>query len=85
MQLTGGRPSDDIPIPGETFTFGALVRAQAIGDYLSLVSRNRRLASINLGSDVERGLETLAETVRAVILSRKDGEGSRVAQAEIPR
>jgi hypothetical protein len=84
MQLTGG-PVDDIAIPGESFSFGPLVRAQAIGDYQSLVSRNRRLASINLGRDVEAGLETLAATVRAVILSRKDGEGSPVAPAEIPR
>jgi hypothetical protein len=83
MQLTGG-PGGDIPIPGEPYSFGALVRAQAIGDYQSLVSRNRRVVSINLG-DVERGLETLAATVRAVILSRKDGEGSPVTPAEIPR
>jgi transaldolase/glucose-6-phosphate isomerase len=67
MQLTGGG-GQDIPIPGETFSFGVLCRAQAIGDYLSLVSRNRRLLSINLGSDVERGLETLAETVKKVLV-----------------
>ncbi|MEK6374532.1 MAG: bifunctional transaldolase/phosoglucose isomerase [Acidobacteriota bacterium] len=84
MQLTGG-PGGDIPIPGEAYSFGALVRAQAIGDYQSLVSRNRRVTSVNLGSDVDRGLETLAATVRTVILSRKDGKGSQVASAEIPR
>ena len=66
MQLTGGG-GEDVTIPGEKFSFGVLCRAQAIGDYLSLVSRNRRLVSINLGSDVERGLETLAATVKKVL------------------
>src|SRR5207244_1297426 len=63
MQLTGGRPAEDIAIPGEKYSFNVLARAQAIGDYQSLVSRNRRLLSINLGGDVDAGLETLAETV----------------------
>lgn len=63
IQLTGG-PVVDVPIPGEKFGFGALVHAQAIGDYQSLVARNRRLLSINLGSDVDRGLQRLAETVK---------------------
>ena len=38
LQLTGG-PLTDVPIPGEKFTFGALARAQAIGDFQSLASR----------------------------------------------
>jgi transaldolase/glucose-6-phosphate isomerase len=59
LQLTGG-PQRDIEIPGEKFTFGVLARAQAIGDYESLVSRNRRALSIDLGEDVEAGLEQLA-------------------------
>jgi transaldolase/glucose-6-phosphate isomerase len=70
LQLTGG-PGTDIPIPGEPYTFGVLVRAQAIGDYQSLAARNRRLLSINLGSDVERGLETLAATVKKVFVSSR--------------
>jgi transaldolase/glucose-6-phosphate isomerase len=63
LQLTGGR-SDDVPIPGEKFGFGVLVRAQAIGDFQSLATRNRRALSIDLGADVDRGLERLAETVK---------------------
>jgi transaldolase/glucose-6-phosphate isomerase len=70
MQLTGG-PGGDVAIPGKTFTFGALVRAQAVGDYQSLAKRNRRLLSINLGSDIERGLETLAETMKKVLARAK--------------
>ena len=70
MQLTGG-PGDDIPIPGEAYGFGALVRAQAIGDYQSLAARNRRMLSINLGTDVDRGLETLAATVKNALSRAK--------------
>ena len=64
--MSGGG-GDDVAIPGETFSFGVLCRAQAIGDYVSLASRNRRLVSVNLGSDPDRGLQTLHETVRKVL------------------
>jgi transaldolase / glucose-6-phosphate isomerase len=67
LQLTGG-PAGDVPIPNEAFGFGALVRAQAIGDYESLANRKRRLISINLGDDVDAGLETLAKAVRGALV-----------------
>jgi transaldolase / glucose-6-phosphate isomerase len=63
MQLTGGG-GEELPLPGEKFGFGVLVRAQAIGDFQSLVSRNRRAVSIDLGSDIDRGLDTLATAVK---------------------
>ena len=66
IQLTGG-PREDVPIPGEPFGFGALARAQAIGDYQSLASRNRRAISIDLGENVESGLETLREAVKTAL------------------
>jgi transaldolase/glucose-6-phosphate isomerase len=66
MQLTGGG-GEDVPLPGEKFTFGVLCRAQAIGDYESLMKRNRRAISINLGSDVDAGLRRLAETVKNAV------------------
>jgi transaldolase / glucose-6-phosphate isomerase len=67
LQLTGG-PGTDVPLPGEPFTFGALVRAQAIGDYESLVSRNRRALSIDLGDNIEAGLEKLATAVKSSVV-----------------
>ncbi|MGZ7042647.1 MAG: hypothetical protein ACXVH7_12720, partial [Thermoanaerobaculia bacterium] len=57
----------------EKFGFGVLVRAQAIGDFQSLASRNRRAVSINLGSDVDRGLKQLAETLKSVV-SKKEAK-----------
>jgi transaldolase/glucose-6-phosphate isomerase len=69
MQLTGG-PGEDISIPEEKFGFGVLVRAQAIGDFQSLASRKRRAISVDLGSDVERGLERLAQTVKNAVAAK---------------
>ena len=66
MQLTGGGHAD-VPIPNEKFTFGVLVRAQAIGDFQSLASRKRRAVSIALGDDIDAGLNTLARTVTDVL------------------
>jgi transaldolase/glucose-6-phosphate isomerase len=67
LQLTGG-PSRDVAIPGETFGFGALARAQAIGDLESLASRNRRGLSIDLGENVEDGLRALRDAVQAAVV-----------------
>jgi transaldolase / glucose-6-phosphate isomerase len=66
LQLTGG-PSEDVAIPNEKFGFGALARAQAIGDLQSLVSRSRRAVSVDLGTDIERGLEKLRDTVKSAV------------------
>jgi transaldolase/glucose-6-phosphate isomerase len=62
MQLTGGG-HEDVPIPNEKFSFGMLVRAQAIGDLQSLTSRKRRAISIDLGENIDAGLATLTTTV----------------------
>ena len=68
LQLTGG-PARELPLPGETFGFGVLARAQAIGDYESLVSRNRRALSIDLGPDVDAGLQQLAAAVKNAMVA----------------
>jgi len=71
LQLTGG-PGNDVPIPGdENLTFGKLVRAQAEGDYQALADQNRRLASIDLGSDIDRGLQTLLDQVTSAVAKVK--------------
>jgi transaldolase/glucose-6-phosphate isomerase len=67
LQLSGG-PKLDLPIPGEPFGFPDLVRAQAIGDFESLVSRNRRALSVNLGEDVEAGLQQLEAAVKNAVV-----------------
>ena len=39
---------EDIDIPGKDYSFGTLIKSQAIGDYEALVSRDRRIIQINL-------------------------------------
>ena len=39
---------DELPIPGQPFGFGRLIRAQAAGDYASLKERGRRVARVRL-------------------------------------
>ncbi len=67
LQLTGGG-GNDVPLPDEKFTFGVLCRAQAIGDFQSLESRNRRAVSVNLGDDVDAGLKALADVVKNAVV-----------------
>jgi transaldolase / glucose-6-phosphate isomerase len=69
LQLTGG-DGQDVDIPGERFSFGALVRAQAIGDVESLAKRGRRAVSIDLGN-IESGLDALDASIRNALANVK--------------
>lgn len=57
-------PSHDLAVPETDYTFGALIRAQALGDLAALRQRGRRLVRVNLGRDVTGGLARLTEVVR---------------------
>jgi hypothetical protein len=50
----------DLAIPGERYGFRTLQQAQALGDYQVLDRRGRRVLRLDLGGDVERGLDELA-------------------------
>jgi transaldolase/glucose-6-phosphate isomerase len=67
IQLTS-EDINDIEIPGEKFSFGALKQAQALGDYESLASRHRRAIRIDLGGDVEKGLRRLLALIKTAVL-----------------
>jgi hypothetical protein len=41
-------PAEDRPVPGERFTFGRLIAAQAAGDLAALRDRRRRVARVAL-------------------------------------
>ena len=56
-------PKEDLAVPETEYTFGALIQAQALGDFLVLKQRDRRVLRINLGSDVTGGLNRLAEVL----------------------
>ncbi|HVG23630.1 MAG TPA: bifunctional transaldolase/phosoglucose isomerase, partial [Thermoanaerobaculia bacterium] len=67
LQLSGG-PRMDVAIPNEKFGFAALVRAQAIGDFQSLLKRDRRAIGVDLGEDVDAGLDQLAQAVKNAVV-----------------
>lgn len=58
-------PAQDLAVPETGYTFGALIRAQALGDFQALRQRGRRVVRVHLGRDVAGGLARLAEVLRA--------------------
>ncbi len=53
----------DLPVPGQTYTFGIVKAAQARGDFQVLADRNRRALRVHLGSDLAAGLATLQNAI----------------------
>lgn len=49
----------DLPVPGQTYTFGVVKAAQARGDFQVLAERGRRALRVHLGKDVSAGLAML--------------------------
>ena len=46
IQVVDGGASVDLPIPGQPYSFGTLIDAQALGDLRSLRARGRRVARV---------------------------------------
>ncbi|HEX5315924.1 MAG TPA: glucose-6-phosphate isomerase, partial [Candidatus Kapabacteria bacterium] len=44
-------PREDLPIPGKPYSFGTLIRAQAIGDFETLRKHDRPVVSFDLGKE----------------------------------
>ena len=55
--------ADDLPVPGQKYTFGVVKAAQARGDFQVLADRGRRALRVHLGKDVELGLSELLTIV----------------------
>jgi len=62
LQITSD-DAEDVPIPGEKFSFGVLKAAQAQGDFKVLSDRNRRVLRVHLGKDVAGGLKKLGDII----------------------
>ncbi len=58
IQLTGEHRSD-VEIPGRHESFGVLVDAQAMGDFVALGAHDLPALRIDLGADADAGLEEL--------------------------
>jgi hypothetical protein len=59
--------AEDLPVPGQKYTFGIVKAAQARGDFQVLADRNRRALRVHLGKDVKAGLKTLREAMSKVL------------------
>ncbi len=62
IQFTADVDNDE-PIPGEKFSFGRLIAAQALGDFQSLKSRRRRALRVQLSAKAEEDLAKVARVV----------------------
>ncbi len=59
--------AQDLPVPGQKYTFGVVKAAQARGDFQVLADRNRRALRVHLGSNVKAGLTKLVELVKQIL------------------
>jgi transaldolase/glucose-6-phosphate isomerase len=66
LQLTCD-DANDLPVPGQKYTFGIVKAAQARGDFEVLAERGRRALRVHLGSDLKAGLQTLAAAVQEAL------------------
>ncbi|MGZ4867581.1 MAG: bifunctional transaldolase/phosoglucose isomerase, partial [Candidatus Angelobacter sp.] len=55
--------ANDLPVPGQKYTFGTVKAAQARGDFQVLADRQRRALRVHLPKDVNAGLENLGRDV----------------------
>lgn len=65
--LVSATPREDVPIPDETFSFGTLERAQALGDFASLDAAGRRAVHAHLAAPDARLLAHLADRLLAAV------------------
>jgi len=65
IQITS-TPESDLRIPGEPYSFGTLIAAQAMGDYQALEERDRRLIRFHVVGNLIAGLERLEEKIGAI-------------------
>jgi transaldolase/glucose-6-phosphate isomerase len=55
-----------LPIPGQKYGFETLHEAQSLGDYRSLDDKGRKVIRINLGANIDKGLEQLWTSIQQV-------------------
>jgi transaldolase/glucose-6-phosphate isomerase len=59
--------ANDLPVPGQKYTFGIVKAAQARGDFAVLAERGRRALRVHLGADVNAGLVELESAMTAAL------------------
>jgi len=59
--------ANDLPVPGQKYTFGIVKAAQARGDFQVLADRKRRALRVHLPKDVGSGLESLGRAIESAL------------------
>lgn len=66
LQITAEHATD-LAIPGQKYSFGVVIDAQAAGDLAVIESRGRRALRVHLGADIAAGLKTLSSAIDAAL------------------
>jgi transaldolase/glucose-6-phosphate isomerase len=66
LQITA-EGAEDLPVPGQRYSFGVVKAAQARGDFDVLAERGRRLLRVHLPANVEDGLKILAAAIEQAL------------------
>src|SRR5208337_3081504 len=66
LQITA-KHAEDAEIPGQRYSFGVVIDAQAAGDLAVLEARGRRALRVHLGADVSAGLNALNAAIAAAL------------------
>jgi hypothetical protein len=66
IQITAD-DAQDLPIPGEPYSFSILKQAQALGDLRALLSKQRRAIRVHLSKDVGAQLARLAQLAQNAV------------------
>ncbi len=74
--------SEGLSIPGQSYTFGLLKRAQAIGDMQALIERNRKVLLIDTGIDYINGLNTFKQVIKKIQPVKKNTHRATIPFAD---
>jgi transaldolase/glucose-6-phosphate isomerase len=66
LQITCDDP-EDLPVPGQSYTFGIVKEAQARGDFGVLAERGRRALRAHITGDLDAGLATLSRAIEQAL------------------
>jgi transaldolase/glucose-6-phosphate isomerase len=66
LQITSDDP-EDLPVPGQSYTFGIVKAAQARGDFEVLAERSRRALRVHIGGDLATGLDKLRRAIEQAL------------------
>ena len=59
--------AEDLPVPGQKYSFGIVKAAQARGDFQVLADRHRRVLRVHLGTDLSADLDRLRDLISAAV------------------